>query len=1682
MSDNNTASSIAIIGMACLYPGSRDVGEFWRNILNGVDCVTDPPPSAWDPDVYYAHGSTATDRVSAKRGGYIADLATFDPLPFGVPPHDVGGEPDQWLALRLARDALADAGYLDAPPEIRHRTAVVLGRGLYPNSGSVNAVQHTLIVTQTLQVIKQLQPEMSDAELEEIRTQLKDSLPPFGADTAPALTPNMITGRIANRLDLMGPNYTVDAACASSLLAVKAATRELRSGDCDLALAGGSQIWTSMPILGVFGQMGALSKTEHIRPFDKDADGTLLSEGVAFVVLKRLADAERDDDRIYAVVRGVGIASDGRSNGLMAPRREGQVLAMHKAYADAGVDPQTIGLIEAHGTGTPVGDVVEMQSMREVFGGRRGEVPTVAVGSVKSMIGHAMPAAGAAGLIKTALALHHRVLPPSLHCENPNPKLGLAESPFYLNSETRAWTADSSLPRRAAVSSFGFGGINGHLVLEEYVPTRAVSNSRSWPVQQFLPDWPTELCVLAARSRADLATRAEDLARELEGDVDEPLIAIAHRLAAQIHADETERLAVVATSRADLRAKLERAAQRLRDASRSRIRDGAGIYYASSPLAKQGKVAFLFPGEGSQYPGMMSELVLHFPEARGAFEEANAIRADVGGVAPSHLLHPAPGLTETEKAATAEYSWTMGGAVSGVLSTAEAMVRVLGSLGVEPDAVAGHSSGECAALRAAGVFRELGTTGFTELAQALVRAEEASAADTDIAPVALIALGADREAAEILLAEVDGFVAMDNCPFQTVIAVAAEDRERLLAAARSQAIITEVLRFDRPYHTPWFQRHTDRLQQALAGWKFAPPAVTAYSCATADVVDDTTSIGDLLAAQWSEPVEFRRMVERMYDDGFRIFVEVGAGNHLMSFTEDVLRGRPIVAVATNLEHSSDTTQINHAIGLLFAQGVDVGVTALTSDRVRSTAPRVKSPTEVTLKTGFAAMSLGTFKKGNTMSPPSLNLTASAPPPLAKAATNGASAIGPDSSPVPAASTSYDAPPLQSDVAAVAHRYLETMDHFLSVQENVLLAFLGSPPTGVASPRPAARPRARNGMPAPVVAAALPSPAPVAAPTVEPDVVPATPAPRIEPVAVVSAPPPQPTETGDIDRILREIVSDRTGYPAEVIDLSADLEADLGIDSIKRVEILGTLRKRRPAVQALDMEKLTGCRTLQQIADLALAQGGGSPFELASDVGEGPPSEANSQDHPVLGSWVEFVPGTTAIARLTIDPDHAEWLADHTIGREVSTRDNTLRALPIMPLTLSLELMAQAAAALQPGRVVTRFDNVAARRWIEFGDGSRTVEIRAQVTDSAQGRIDCAIAVLDGTVASTAVEAAVTMAPTYPARPTPWESKAPAMPGFTSEDLYRDVMYHGPTWRGIAEIRQLSDHGLTAGLSGAERFPLHAGGQPFPTLADPVVLDAAGQLFGVWTVEHLAEGYLVFPRSIKAIELFGAPAAAGEQLECVVAVRNAGTFVIEGDAEVRDRDGNVRFRLLGQVDRRFHLPLVADPIVRPTALPDLARAVDPESVGLAPAPHVLHFVLDVALEDETGLIRRVWASRIRTRAERSRSGLSVSSMPALVREHLSKEAIARFLRTVVDGRITPADVELTDAGVGVYRSSGWRDDPQVWLASCGSTWAAVVCPGAAATDDLLARAESLALACAASPDPIVMSNAALSRRE
>lgn len=458
---------IAIVGMAALFSKAPDVRAYWQNIVDGVCCISDhPSPEARR---YLDPSSKEFNRIYTIRGAYLGELAAFDPLEFGVMPDSLEGiEPDHFLALKVARDALEDAGFGAKADFPRERTDVILGHGTYINPSNVNWLQHGLVLDQTLDVLRDARPDLSEIELAAIERKLRACLPPITAAHVPGLIPNVIAGRIANRLDLKGVSYIVDAACASSLVAVSHGVNNLLLGKSDVALVGGVQACMLPQDIMTFCRIGALSKQDALRPFDHKADGTLFGEGCGVAVLMRRKDAEARGMKVYACIKGYGLASDGRSSGLLAPRLEGEILAISRGYEMAGFDPTTVGMLEAHATGIPLGDATEIKAYKAVFGepGKRGAY--CAVGSVKSMIGHCVPAAGIGSMIKASLALHHKVLPPTANFEQPHPELGIENSAFYINHVTRPWVHGGPHPRRAGVSAMGFGGINSHVVLEEY--------------------------------------------------------------------------------------------------------------------------------------------------------------------------------------------------------------------------------------------------------------------------------------------------------------------------------------------------------------------------------------------------------------------------------------------------------------------------------------------------------------------------------------------------------------------------------------------------------------------------------------------------------------------------------------------------------------------------------------------------------------------------------------------------------------------------------------------------------------------------------------------------------------------------------------------------------------------------------------------------------------------------------------------------------------------------------------------------------------------------------------------------------------------------------------------------------------------------------------------------------------
>ena len=752
-------------------------------------------------------------------------------------------------------------------------------------------MSHGRILAQTLAILESLHPEWTLADRQAVRADLQASLPPFEAATIPGQLTNATAGRVADRLDLRGASYVVDAASASALVALDLAARSLKEGRADLALVGAVYLEADVDFPLVFDRLGALSPTGQARPFAADADGLVSGEGVGVVVLKRQRDAEAAGDRIYAVVRGVGIASDGRGAGLAAPSARGHARAIRRAYRASRVDPAQVALIEGHGLGLPAADRAEIRALRATFppipSGRR------ALGAVSALIGHAMPAAGMAGLIKASLALHHRVIPPSVPASNPHPALLRPDSPVHLNDKVRPWVhGATAYPRTAGVNAFGFAGINAHAVLQAHP-----SSDRA-DAPGALTTWDTEAFCLSGPDRAALADQARTWLDRVNEHPEANLKDLAWTINEAIDPSHPARLGLVVKSAAELAERLGGAIARLLDPACRSIRDSRGTYFwdrGDSPDPPP--VAFLFPGEGSQYPGMLGDLAPHFPEVRAMLDTADRIARQSGSRADDPATPwPSEILFGRGDASTAGL-WSAEVAVNVVLSGQWALYQILRRLGLRPDAVLGHSSGEFLALAASGVLAmdQAFEDGLASLASLFGRLET-----TGAMPAAqLVAVATDRAKVDAAIADagqtgaVD--VAMDNCPHQVVIAGEPSAVEPVVARLRERGTLCEVLPFARAYHTPSFAPSVGPIRGFFESIPIQAPAIPLYSCVNGQrMPDDPDAIQALAVEQWTRCVAFRPAIEAMHAAGMRVFVDVGARGNLAGFVEDTPPGPPRV--------------------------------------------------------------------------------------------------------------------------------------------------------------------------------------------------------------------------------------------------------------------------------------------------------------------------------------------------------------------------------------------------------------------------------------------------------------------------------------------------------------------------------------------------------------------------------------------------------------------------------------------------------------------------------------------------------------------------------------------------------------------------------------------------------------------
>ena len=1230
------SADIAIIGMSCLLPGANLVEDYWDNILDKFDAITEIPRDRWDWRLYFDENRDAEDKVYSKWGGFLDHLA-FDPASYGMPPKSVASvDPLQLMALDVARRALTDAGYENREFD-REKASVIIGA-----SGGAGDVGMQYGLRAELPRFKGDLPR-----------ELADRLPQWTEDTFPGILINVVAGRIANRLNFGGANFTIDAACAASLAAVHQGVNSLLTGQSSLVIAGGVDTMQGPFGYLCFSKTKALSPRGRSRTFDKSADGIVISEGLGMLVMKRLADAERDGDRVYAVIKGIAASSDGKARGLTAPLPAGQLRAMRRAYTQAGFGPDTVELFEAHGTGTVAGDTAELESTTRLIREAGGRPHQAAVGSVKSLIGHTKATAGAAGLIKAVLSLYHRVLPAHYGCEQPNDVLQAPECPVYVLEEARPWLSRSDRPRRAAVSAFGFGGSNFHAVLEEYR-----SEYRPWLRPAPRRRWPAELLLWSAEDRRLLIERVIALGRELQTGASVELRDLAYNLAREWRPG-LETLAIVAADTNDLMAKLTAARSHL-ESQNGKLPPGIYFGGARDPGAK---LAVLFSGQGSQYPDMFGRLAVYFPVLSETLSEADRLleerfAARFGAHASlGQFIYPRGAYSEKDKAAAAAALRSTDVAQPALGAVEAGLWGLLRQFGLRPDMLGGHSYGEFVALYAAGM---IDFASLMELSESRGRFIVDAAKDADLDLGTMAAVQAARPVVEKIIAGVDHvLLANHNAPEQCVISGSTSGIKTAVEKIAAAGFEVSGIPVAAGFHSPCVAPATPALGKVIEMTHWRDGEIPVYSNTTAEPhARELDAVRRTMTEHLVRPVEFVSEVEAMYRDGARTFLELGPKSVLSRLVDRILGDRPHLSIAID-GNGGGIAGLLHAYAQLVCAGVALNVTDLFAGRDclagdparldqlrRGATPSphswmlngsgVRRVSEPVRQFSVLKENLETVPTGDSSAQPvgpgSVRPAVAARPADSRLVAKEEPVMG-----------SYKETPASNN-GGVMSDYFETMRRFLETQESVMSWYMGAAP---AVRRPVPGPRPLPAIP-PRAAREIPAPKPVGEDVANPS----APAPNgskthTSPVAAApqavekpqpAAVQPAPAASESLDRaamtkMLLSIIEERTGYPPEMVGLQQNLEADLGIDSIKRVEIVGAMLKALPPgyAQALGQErgKLNTQSTLDGMLDilqgLQAARTAPVPFDSAETAVPGPVASGRSFRHVIEAAIEDIEP-------------------------------------------------------------------------------------------------------------------------------------------------------------------------------------------------------------------------------------------------------------------------------------------------------------------------------------------------------------------------------------------------------------------------------------------------------------------------
>lgn len=863
--DVESDDAIAIIAMSCRFPGAADSPEaLWQLLDSGRDGLGDVPPGRWDIDGLYNPDTTATGTAYTFRGGYVDGIDHFDAAFFGIGPREAAVmDPQQRMMLHLAWEAIERSG---RDPRTLHGSATGVYLGVYSTG------------------------YLADPAPEQLNGQV-----------GTGLSPSVASGRISYTLGLHGPAVTMDTACSSSIVAMHLAMQALRAGECDLALAGGATLLMSPTAHIELCRLGVLSPTGRCAPFSAEADGTVWAEGAGMVLLKRVADARRDGDRILAVLRGSAVNQDGRSQGLSAPNGAAQEQVLRSALRVSGLAPDDIDYVEAHGTGTALGDPIEARALARVYGPGRDPRRPLGVGSLKSNLGHTQAAAGVASVIKLVLALQHGRIPATVNVRTPSAHVDWATSGLAVQTEPTPWQRGDR-PRRAGVSAFGLSGTNAHLILEEAAP-------ESEPVVE--PGGETvRLLPISARSERSLHGQAERLlARVLEDDTLEPG-QVARALVVQRTPFE-RRAVLVAADRDGMVAAL-------RDLVDGR--SSANVVVGAGPVLTSGKTAFVFPGQGMQWVGMARDLLVADTAFRTEFEQCDKAFGPLLGWS---LLDRLSAMTTADLLDFPVVQPLLFATMAGLAATWRAA-------GVVPDAVIGHSQGEIAAAYCAGALA-------LDAAARIVVTRSRLMQDIE-EPAAMAMIGLPEAEVATRLRDYDGRVSIAavNVRRSTIVAGEQAAVTELLAALDAAGVYTRL-----GASGPGLAGHCRIIEEIrapfaehLTGLGAETPVVPWYSTVTGEPMTGTVAGPEYWYRNARETVRFAATVERMVADGYRYFVELGAHPSLTAAVQAVAEGtgREVIAVGSLLREEDGPTCLARSQAALYAAGHDLDWPRLVPER------------------------------------------------------------------------------------------------------------------------------------------------------------------------------------------------------------------------------------------------------------------------------------------------------------------------------------------------------------------------------------------------------------------------------------------------------------------------------------------------------------------------------------------------------------------------------------------------------------------------------------------------------------------------------------------------------------------------------------------------------------------------------